>query len=406
MRSSVIDATYLITRFGSTMTSKFLVVVFGLIVCASSISYAQPPTSKLHSNAGIDQPPNFALLNDYQWKEIEATVDRGISWLVSQQRVDGSYGSNEAGRAGIASLAAMAMISRGHLPGVGEEGKAIDRTIDFLLSIQKPNGLLTARPGDYNDARNGSNDIMYSHAISGVLLCEVYGMTTPERADRIEPAVKAALDFIRMRQQRPMPQNREERDRGGWRYYRLDMAGGFYSDLSITSWMVMFMRSAENAGFSVPFEWADESLNYVRRCFDKKTGGFHYVLTSRDRMTRGMTAAGVLCLFLTGNGDKQIEQAAGKNLRKYPFDQFNVGASAHDRYFYSCYYCSQAAMQLGGETWSVLYPSIARALTKNQRRDGSWDQESYDSWTGNVYSSSMAILALTPPYQLLPIYQR
>ena len=389
-----------------TVPFGFMLVLACVFADSSSRLFGQPPESMLHSNAGNDHPPNFKLLSDYQWNEIESTVDRGVSWLVKNQKKDGSYGTNKAGRAGIASLAAMAMISRGHVPGVGEEGKAIDRVIDFLLKIQKPNGLLTARPGSQADASKGSNDIIYSHAISGVLLCEIYGMTDPERAARIEPAIKAALNFIRMRQMRPLPKDREAQDRGGWRYYRLDIAGGFYSDLSITSWMVMFMRSAENAGFNVPLQWAEQSLQYVRRCFDPKTGGFEYVLSSRDRMTRAMTAAGVLCLFLTGNGDKQIEEAAGKDLRKHPFDRFNTGASSHDRYFYSCYYCSQAAMQLGGETWAVLYPSIARALTKNQRNDGSWEAEHYTPWTGPVYSTSMSVLALTPPYQLLPIYQR
>ncbi len=47
-------------------------------------------------------------------------------------------------------------------------------------------------------------------------------------------------------------------------------------------------------------------------------------------------------------------------------------------------------------------------MCENQNPDGSWDQEAHadDQQIGQVYSSSFAILSLTPPYQLLPIYQR
>ena len=46
-------------------------------------------------------------------------------------------------------------------------------------------------------------------------------------------------------------------------------------------------------------------------------------------------------------------------------------------------------------------------MTENQNADGSWDVEAnQDQDLGFTYSTSLAILALTPPYQLLPIYQR
>ena len=77
-----------------------------------------------------------------------------------------------------------------------------------------------------------------------------------------------------------------------------------------------------------------------------------------------------------------------------------------DRYHYSAYYCSQAAFQLGSEYWSKFYPPLMNALVDHQRPDGSWDLEHQEAIYGNVYSTSLSILALTPPYQILPIYQR
>jgi hypothetical protein len=62
--------------------------------------------------------------------------------------------------------------------------------------------------------------------------------------------------------------------------------------------------------------------------------------------------------------------------------------------------------QLGGDYWEQFYPPLASVLLANQRSDGGWDVESVDPLFGETYSTSLAVLALTPPYQLLPIYQR
>ena len=46
-------------------------------------------------------------------------------------------------------------------------------------------------------------------------------------------------------------------------------------------------------------------------------------------------------------------------------------------------------------------------LESLQRDDGSWEPELMsDTQYGNVYTSALTVLALTPAYQLLPIYQR
>ena len=55
------------------------------------------------------------------------------------------------------------------------------------------------------------------------------------------------------------------------------------------------------------------------------------------------------------------------------------------------------------------YDTVANmhVLVDNQQADGSWDAEaSYDRQYGNSYTTALVILSLTPPYQLLPIYQR
>jgi len=80
----------------------------------------------------------------------------------------------------------------------------------------------------------------------------------------------------------------------------------------------------------------------------------------------------------------------------------------YDEFFYSAYYCSQAAAQLGGAYWQRIFPPLAEVLSTIQLADGSFPPEPRmgDAMFGQCYSTSMAVLAMTPAYQLLPVYQR
>lgn len=63
--------------------------------------------------------------------------------------------------------------------------------------------------------------------------------------------------------------------------------------------------------------------------------------------------------------------------------------------------------QVGGETWEQMFPQIAAGLLNEQTASGAWPPGgSNEQQFGSTYSSSLAILALTPAYGLLPIYQR
>jgi hypothetical protein len=124
-----------------------------------------------------------------------------------------------------------------------------------------------------------------------------------------------------------------------------------------------------------------------------------------------MTGAGVLCLSMAGQHQTPIARAAGDWLLAHPFKAFGELVPARDRFFYGAYYCSQAMAQLGGHYWEQFFPSLADVLVKSQTPDGSWPPEVSGAPTGEavfgqVYTTALAVLSLTPPYQLLPVYQR
>lgn len=350
-------------------------------------------------------PPELARVTDSQWNRIDTSIDKAISFLATQQRADGSFPTYISAKPGVTGLCVMALLARGHLPGDTEYGRVINRGIDFVLSTQRSDGLFTEV--SVNDAvapwHSGSHVCLYNHGICGTMLGEVYGCTDAPRANRIAAAIRRGLLFTRSRQVDRMPRAGED-ERGGWRYYGLHFDGS-HSDLSVTSWQLMFLRSAENSGFQVPKEFPDEAIAYVKRCYKPATGAFRYSMRNM-RETRAMTGAGITCLFLAGHQDPKMEMRSAQWLASHPFDRVDDGYKDEDRFFYGAYYCSLASLQIGGECWAKVYPPLANTLLEYQRDDGSWPAEKNDAMFGNSYSTAMALLALAPPYQLLPIYQR
>ena len=352
-----------------------------------------------------------AALTPQAWVRVEQSIERALGWLARQQNADGSFNAPVSAQPAATSLALMAYLSKGYLPGEGPYGKQIDKGIDFVLRAQQADGLLAYAGA--NSRANAEFQIgtvlpaaktaNYNHAISALLLTEVYGITDRARAAKLKPAILKALDFTRRIQ--TLPKAYPE-DQGGWRYLEPPSAD---SDLSVTSWQVMFLRSARNAEFVVPKQYIDDAVGYVRRCWEGNEDVFYYKKTgSEHRWSRGMVGAGILCLAMAGQHETEMAQRAGDWLISHPFRGFGETVGRGDRFFYSTYYCSQAMAQLGGRRWKQFFPNLASVLLQSQQASGEWPPEPYpgDRMFGNTYTTAMAVLSLTPPLQLLPVYQR
>jgi hypothetical protein len=338
------------------------------------------------------------LLSPEEWKRLDRAVDRGLGYISKGQQSNGSFLTTIEGQPGVTSLCVMALLARGHQPKKGPYGPQIDRAIDYVVDMQDPTtGALMA---DRADEIAGN----YNHAIAGLMLAEVYGMTDAKRHDRIRIAVMKALDYSRKQQLRP----KSPADRGGWRYLHRSPSGND-SDLSVTAWQLMFLRSARNAEFNVPEAWVKEAMGYVHRTFDANERGFVYALAGfRHYCTRGMVGAGVVCLALGGEHQSETAKIAGDWILHSSFAAYNRGGRDEDRYHFGAFYCSQAMFQLGGDYWHRFFPPLLTTLAEAQHADGSWDPEwaDDDSKFGSLLSTSFAVLALSPPYQMLPVYQR
>jgi hypothetical protein len=349
------------------------------------------------------------VLTPAQWRRVDAAVARALSWLAARQQPDGSFPTLDSGQPAVTSLCMMAFIAHGNVPGKGQYGARLERATDYVISCQKQNGLVTKLgPNESPITRLVSHEIggcaNYNHAISSLVLSEVYGMSPPSRARRLETAIRKSLGATLEMQAWPKD---SPADRGGWRY--IDRFDAVDSDLSVTGWQLMFLRSARNAGFEVPAERIDDAVAFVKRSFDRRNGIFVYS-TRRPSRTRSMAGAGILALAHAGLHHSEEAQRAGDWLLAHGFDQYNatIPGQPSDRYHYGLFTCCQAMYQLGGKYWEQFYPPAVEAVLANQRADGSWpiDSQYHDSPYGNAYSTALVVIMLGAPNQLLPIYQR
>jgi hypothetical protein len=330
------------------------------------------PCPLLRADEDESVPPN-----------VRDAVDRALVFLKSTQRPDGTWHAGQASSTAVPSLAVMAFLSRGHVPGQGPYGEMLDRTIDYVLRSQRDSGLLSKA--------EGGNAVMYEHGISTVMLSEVYGMVDDTRRERIEKALAKATKLTLDAQAVQKPPQYQ----GGWRY----QPGSADSDISCTGWQLMGLRGAANCGAAVPRSALDAGREYVRRSA-ANGGGFSYQPGGPANQAR--TGTGILSMELLGQHDSPEAKAAGDWLLAHPPD--NPGM---EFYYYAVYYNAQALNQLGGTYWSTLYPRLRDTLLTLQQANGSFGGGSgQEQEAGEAYRTSMAVLALCVPYRYLPLYQK
>jgi hypothetical protein len=313
---------------------------------------------------------------------MDQAIDKALAFLQNtQDKTNGSWHSGRTSNAAITSLAVMAFLSAGHVPGEGKYGETIEKGVRWVLKQQKDNGLIASEGGHE----------MYHHGISTLMLAEVAGMTDGKLAQEVrEKLVKAVAVILKA-------QRVNGTERGGWRYTIAHVGG---SDISVTGWQVMALRAAKNLGCDVPPEAIDKAVDYIKRCQDKNTGGFCYM--PNHNLTVPCTGTSILALELCGKNEHrspEVLKAGAYLLKNTP-----KWGSAH--FFYAIYYCSQATFQLGDNYWTFFREKLHEAILKNQNANGSWLGASYDASFGPNYCTAMSVLALTVEYRFLPIYQR
>lgn len=328
----------------------------------------------------------FPLSAAEETAQIDRAIERGLAALQRlQDKTEGCWRDRgNRPNPAVTGLAVMAFLSAGHVPGEGRYGATVEKGVHWMLRQQKANGLLAVE----------GHQEMYHHGIATLMLAEAAGMTGAEASSDVRKALTKAVRLI-LKAQRT-----NSHDRGGWRYRVAPVDG---SDISVTGWQVMALRAARNLGCDVPASAIDRAVEYIKRCHDRRIGGFRY--QPGGGVTVACTGTSILALEICGKEHHHCQEALSGGA--YLLRRENLPNKNQQWFFYSIYYGSQAAFQLGGNYWTVFRPRLHEVLLAMQNDNGLWDGRSGDAQQGGrAYCTAMAILALTVEYRFLPIYQR
>ncbi len=325
----------------------------------------------------------------------EAAVKRGLVWLANHQNEDGSWSlhdfhqhckkhggkcsgaGSERSNTAATGLALLPFLASGFVPGSKEYGQVVSKGLDWLIANQQPDGKLQG-PGD--------NQVMYSHGIAAIALCEAFAMT---KDPHLGEAATKAVDFIVKAQ---------HQGSGGWRYNPNE-----HGDTSVVGWQVMALKSAEMAGIAVPKATYDNVHRWLDSVEgDRPRGGvFGY---NNRHPSPAMTAEGLLCLqFLEESRTSPRLQHGAEYLLKHLPEKNQRDTS------YYWYYATQVLYHLQGEPWELWNKPLQQLLVDTQDKDGptsgSWAPK--DNWEhrgGRIYATSMKLLILEIEYRHLPLY--
>jgi hypothetical protein len=379
-----------ITPHGPTFTSALESAVLG-----AALSGREPGSRE-------------ALLKAYGGTaKTEAAVLEGLRWLVRMQDDNGSWslagpypnGARRENREAATAMALLAFQGAGHLPSASSAGeptfsRAVARGWDWMLKKREP-----VVEGCFF-SEGGYNHRFYTHAQATIALCELMAMTGD---DQYRSVAQKAIDYL----------IETQGSDGGWKYLP-----GQPSDLSVTGWCLMALKSGRIAGLEVDsavFARISEFLDKVERDDTKANADFgaRYVYEEQDLFNReeipAMTAEGLLCRQFLGwpRDESRLRQGIDYLLTFPP--EWRV--PKRDVYYW--YYATQVLRHYGGEPWEEWNSKIRVVIPENQDRSrnrrvqGSWDPRG-DKWGefgGRLYETCLSIYILEVYYRHLPIYQ-
>lgn len=363
----------------------------------------------------------------------EAAIELGLEFLARLQQEDGRWSLNEFGDLPVpedempsiqadgaaTGLALLAFLGGGYDHFDDKYQTVVQRGLDYLVAQQSERGEIFSERQAATVGRNlpaPKATRFYSHGIAALALCEAYGMTGDEE---LRQPAQAALDYIT---------NTQHQRLNGWRYTE-----GSNSDLSVTGWQIMALRSGELAGLRVNQRTYSRAKQFVERCrrADGKNALYCYnpFVTGDNEKTKHhdqpgtvMTAVGMLMqLYLGQNRDAPLMQRGAdhlvENLPTHSGEYLRVPVGTDEnpqRDTYYWYYATQVMFHMGGDHWQRWHEHLHPLLVNHQTLEGplagSWNPQKPvpDMWGhvgGRLYVTCLNLLSLEVSYRHLPLYE-
>jgi len=334
------------------------VVTLGFAIPASAVDLAKDPKVKL-------------------------SVRKGLDWIARNQRRQGYWEANQGQyRVAMTALAGTALLAEGSTTTRGKYSKQIRLTVDYLIEMQRRNGLI----GYENDYR-----YTYGHGFTMLFLSQVYG--EEEDARRRKKLKQVLTDAVKF-------SGDAQTTRGGWGYVSAK-DGRDFDEGSTCVTQVQGLRACRNAGIPVSKEIIERAKKYIADC-QTADGGIQYSFQNKGGSRPPITAAAVATMFNSGDYESDVVKKMMAYCEKSVWPGTGGGRRVSGHFHYAHYYYSQVMYRKGKKDWNKYFNDIGAEILRKQSADGSWKE----GYIGPIYVTAINTTILQLGNGYLPIYQR
>lgn len=346
-----------------------------LVAPAARVAAQTEPAATTSTSTAVQRP-----LPKNVTPQTREAIDRGLAYLARTQDRQGAWsnrGNYGAYPVAMTALAGLALLMDGNTTTQGRYAPQVDRATNYILRSVQQNGLIA---GGREEARP-----MYGHGFSMLFLSQLYGMTEdPVRSAQIKEVLERGVVLTGRAQSEP----------GGWIY--TPDGGGDEGSVTITQ--VQALRSCRTAGVAVPKDIIDRAMKYLIES-QNSDGGIRYSLRQRGGGSRPpLSAAAVLCWYNAGEYDNPHAKRALVHAK----DKIKPSSTSGGHDYYAHFYLSQALYVGSDPDWDDYYSKRRDYYLSQQLPEGNW----LGDGVGDIYGTSIALVTLQLPYNLLPIMQR
>lgn len=337
--------------------------------------------------------------------DVRDNVARGLQWLSSQQKADGSWENGQAIGSGFATArAGIALLMEGSTPSTGKYAGHIRKTIDWFEKHANESGHIVA-PGPL-EAANGIQ--AHAHALL-FLVCAHDAESDPVRAKRLAKLIERAVTFAADCQATA----------GGWGRVEANQRANSANGIQTVE-VLHALLAARKAGFAVPRDTVERAVRWLESATNTD-GSIAYAAPPVGQRPRGGgtpdVTAGAAALALTGGSVRPSQlpgwvrstrRALGNSERTLAQQNYLVmqqalafarvahalGEEGHDRLD-----SADATVQV---VWSRERAKLFKAITASQQVGGSWP----DQFGAPTLSTSLALTILQLDNGYLPAFTR